>query len=393
MQEVLCLKCAKHEALKKYILENGEEGKCSICDDLNKFTVNVTEDTRIGNLFRALVRYYYSEDEYNGHLGGDGIYSLFHRDNPILNYDAKLDEYDLRSEGVIWQLTEPCYSNYKEGVSLYSGYDNDGFQLKPLVRIIDSNSFYLKKIRRRLKEDNYFIVEKDVRRFISKSLNKISQELQKGSLFYRARIGFEKILYKEVEWIRYEKYYVPYRKSDISSPPPLNANAGRLNRQGVSFLYLASDSDTAISEVRPHPGHFVSLGKFYLRSKISIVDFSKADIYDFFDSDQQLDIYHCLICLDKIFSMPITPEQAHEYSITQLITDLILKKGFNGVKYRSSVGSGFNFTCFYPKKFKYIIDEASVHSVKSLNYDTYALLNEADDKEIEKLIDFSTFKR
>ena len=42
-----------------------------------------------------------------------------------------------------------------------------------------------------------------------------------------------------------------YESSDIKAPPRGTASSGRINPAGISYLYLASDKTTAISEVRP----------------------------------------------------------------------------------------------------------------------------------------------
>ncbi|MBK9430964.1 MAG: RES family NAD+ phosphorylase [Sphingomonadales bacterium] len=42
----------------------------------------------------------------------------------------------------------------------------------------------------------------------------------------------------------------------------------------------------------------------------------------------------------------MTPEDRHKYAFTQLIADKLIRGGFDGVSYRSSVGSGKNPVCF-----------------------------------------------
>ena len=42
------------------------------------------------------------------------------------------------------------------------------------------------------------------------------------------------------------KIKAPFKDKEISCPLPNKANAGRANRQGVSFLYLSSTMETAL---------------------------------------------------------------------------------------------------------------------------------------------------
>ena len=53
-----------------------------------------------------------------------------------------------------------------------------------------------------------------------------------------------------------------YMNSDMGAPPCTICTAGRINPEGISVLYLASDADTALSEIRASTYDYVSIGKF-----------------------------------------------------------------------------------------------------------------------------------
>ena len=55
----------------------------------------------------------------------------------------------------------------------------------------------------------------------------------------------------------------PFLGDQIGAPPPLAATAGRLNRVGVSFLYLATDKLTAAAEVGPTRAQAFHRGLFF----------------------------------------------------------------------------------------------------------------------------------
>lgn len=61
---------------------------------------------------------------------------------------------------------------------------------------------------------------------------------------------------------------------DRMKPQPRLAREGRVNPKGISCLYLAQDPDTAMAEVRPWPGSFVSLGQFRLSGDAVVIDCS-----------------------------------------------------------------------------------------------------------------------
>jgi RES domain-containing protein len=80
--------------------------------------------------------------------------------------------------------------------------------------------------------------------------------------------------------------------NEIGAPPPTIATPGRLNRSGVSFLYLSTDETTAAAEVRPHPGHRVSIAAFRSLKEIRLADFGAIDVADFSASDATLALFH-----------------------------------------------------------------------------------------------------
>lgn len=163
---------------------------------------------------------------------------------------------------------------------------------------------------------------------------------------------------------------MPFQRTEIEAPPPTRAESGRANRQGVSFLYVATSIETAVAEVRPHPGHRLSVCGFRAVSDLRIADFGQLCLRDYASSDQELDVFHLAISIDKAMSFPVTPEERHRFSVTQLIADLLRKNGYDGIRYRSSVGLGSNLCIFSPPKLSTIEGNARVIFVCGLAYKT-----------------------
>ena len=126
----------------------------------------------------------------------------------------------------------------------------------------------------------------------------------------------------------------------------LRSAPGRLNLGGVSFLYLSTDETTAAAEVRPHPGHRVSLASFRSLKELRLADFGAIDIADFSSSDAMLEIFHLGYTISREISLPITPEDRHKYSVPQLLADLIRRQGYEDIRFPSSVAPGANICVF-----------------------------------------------
>lgn len=365
MSASLCVKCAKDASLSEVISARGSlKVECAICGALNVTSLECS-DVSLRSLFRALVRYNFSEWEYNTHMGGDRLELLFHRENPITAYESgwHTENYELALD----EMLDPGYENYDEGISLFSGYAKDGTQLMPLGAIKSSSDESLMKLRRELERKNYFLFEKEIRKLLKPHIQKLERFVEKGNILYRSRIGSESRATPLHGWGD-RWHYKPYSGEQLSAPPPLIVGGGRLNRPGVSYLYLATNEETAISEVRPHPGHYVSVGAFECRARLRVADFNAVSIREYSESDLKLDQFLRLKTIDELFSLPVPPEERGKFSFTQFLSDAIRHLGFEGIAYKSSVGKGVNFAVFDPQSFSYHASSAKVLRVDHLEY-------------------------
>jgi hypothetical protein len=376
----ICIRCAKHPALKRYIRENSDNiGQCNICKNEGIPCIALNESSRGKQVIRGLIRWYWSEWEYNPHIGGNDISDFFYKENPILNHVAILDgQPDLGElDPVIQAITWPATEEYKKGVSLFSGYYKDGDKVfPPLEALRNLTANYLAHLERHLLEQNYFLLEDEAIRYFKQYVTKIDSTIHTSDHFYRARLGFkEEITPEGIDWKNWSlnkptRYKLPYTSIEIGAPPISNATAGRMNRLGVSYLYLSSDIQTAIAEIRPHPGHYVSVGKFESLNNIRVVDFRAIDLYEYLLTDEIIDDEHYLMLtnINEKFGVPVTPEERTYYLVTQFISDVFRKLDYDGIAFKSSVGSGYNLTIFDPSYFRYINEESSVYSIDSLQY-------------------------
>jgi len=361
-----CVKCAKDPFLAALISEAGSlTAECAICGTFNIMSLDCN-DNCLRNLFRALVRYNFSEWEYNTHMGGDDLERLLRQENPITAYETiwNTDNY----EEALSHIFHKPYEDYDKGISMFSGYDEGGEQLPALSAIKDSSDSTLVKLQRQLEEKNYFLLEEDARKLLVPHTRNLERFIEAEKILYRSRIGFKHRATPLFGWGD-TWHYKPYDVDQLSAPRPLAAGGGRLNRPGVAYLYLATDEKTAISEVRPHPGHHVSVGAFQCSSRLRIADFNAISIREYCDSDHKLRQYLFLKTIDKLFSLPVPPEERGRYSFTQFLSDALRHVGFDGIAYRSSVASGVNLAVFDPCSFSYVAGSAKVVRIDHLEYD------------------------
>lgn len=158
---------------------------------------------------------------------------------------------------------------------------------------------------------------------------------------------------KEIFRARINKRGETYTLGEMGRPPVDKALNGRANPLGISYLYAASDTSTAISEVQPYKGEIVTVAKISLIGTLAVVDLRdpKRTASPFeLDEDDLRTLFSempLLITLGEELSKPIVPKEAAlEYLPSQYLCELIKSFGFTGVLYKSSLATGDNIALF-----------------------------------------------
>lgn len=361
LQVSICTDCARHPSLKKMIEADLAVGICAFCCRTDAQVRNPENTEPMAMLMRALIRFYWDEFSYNPHWGGEDVLELFNEaDNPVVEPFVANDYYDDFDH----LLQDPPYPGWKKGVSIYAGFDADGMRMLNSA-ISRSTPTAVADLRKRLNASNFGTIERELEALIKPFLADLKFVVPKGGTWYRARTGVE------AQFLRsdgFDTHIVrqPYMGADIgASPKPGN---GRLNREGRPVLYLGSDPYTALAEIRPHPGHYVSLGGFELLRDLTVADFDP-DILLFSTSDERLWMYEIIQTFDRWMSTPVTPDDKASYLITQLLAEILQAQGFHAVQFRSSVSDGVNLCLFDRAHAAFVEGHSRVRFVQSVHYE------------------------
>jgi hypothetical protein len=150
------------------------------------------------------------------------------------------------------------------------------------------------------------------------------------------------------------------------------AREGRANPKGIAYLYLATNRETALAEVRPWIGSMISVGQFKTARELRIVNCTT-------DSNGQR-LYLCgepspaereesvWADIDRGFAKPVDPsDNLADYAPTQVLAELFKASGFDGIAYRSALGPGHNIALFDPDTADLV--DCFLFRVKNLNFD------------------------
>jgi RES domain len=191
----------------------------------------------------------------------------------------------------------------------------------------------------------------EVERFLEAVVATIKRRrkiLRKGARLYRAQRGY---ILKNEEEIGTEipDAFMPERMR----PLPDKASEGRVNRKDKPCLYLAEHKDTAMAEVRPWIGAYITLAVFEVVRNCALVDCSedKLTTLDLLmrEKESTAEELEQAIWGDiaKAFSTPLTRDDTlEEYWPTQCLAERLKAVGYDGVAYQSALGKGRNFALF-----------------------------------------------
>ncbi|QLY40728.1 RES family NAD+ phosphorylase [Hujiaoplasma nucleasis] len=203
------------------------------------------------------------------------------------------------------------------------------------------------------KNKNRYIYEKHIVSILDdlkEMFDKHSVVMEQGTILYRSQIGSE--------WVEENGngQLLPYNKARMY-PRKRLAREGRANPKGIPYLYLASDTETSLNEVRAWPGQEVSTCTFTSEKELRLVDLSKKRESGLAsmvinikkgkimskDSNDNL-----LGEINQAFTTPVrNSDDSSDYVVTQIISELIKTEGYDGIVYNSYfTKSGKNIVIF-----------------------------------------------
>jgi len=331
-----CTECFLDEYIKDFIKEHGILGRCDYCKSKNVHIINPDD---LQGLFTPLVSLYTAQIEcmpmeiLKECDEGRFIWEILSEDWEVF------DDSSIGKE-IIEEMFMPCdpsdprplfLDNYVEREDELWGHDQDySDKLKHdwenfCNEIAHKNRFFPNKNRVLGLLDDILVFSEYI--------------IGKDEYLFRARISSGK----------------KYKPNEMGRPPANKAIEGRANPAGIAYLYLASDCNTAISEIRPQLGDRVSVAKFKINKKLQVIDLRQTAIGSPFRWGDNLEfvlkVQGFLKMLGFILSKPVDKNKSlFDYLPTQYLCEFIKKQGYEGVVYMSKLGKGHNIVLFNDNK-------------------------------------------
>ncbi len=212
------------------------------------------------------------------------------------------------------------------------------------------NSFgdYSAEVRRK----NRYIYTPDTEEFLTNVVltgKERERRIPARSNFWRSQPGNEwKPVFPDSEQIAEEP--IPLSPEKMK-PFPRMISEGRANPAGINCLYLASDANTAMAEIRPWIGSYASVGRFKTGKDLRIVDcsvhHSKQPLYFLRAPSEGEKTQAVWAHIDRAFSTPVSAsDKSLDYAPTQILAELFKNEGYDGIWYKSALSDGFNLALF-----------------------------------------------
>jgi RES domain len=178
------------------------------------------------------------------------------------------------------------------------------------------------------------------------------EKLKSGTLFWRAQLGHD---HREISSSPDLTVMVPCPYAPARMKPLVDrAKEGRASPKGIPALYVATERNTALYEVRPWLGSVISIAQFVLNRNLCIVDCSQGSagvpLWPRYMTEPPPDERERSVWtdIDLGFAEPVDrTDDVADYAPTQIIAELFKREGYDGIKYRSALSAtGHNVTLF-----------------------------------------------
>lgn len=331
-----CPNCFTDNFLKAQVEKlSNKNSKCSFCKSIN---VPVIKPEYLSTYFEPLM------DLYEINNSGQNIADLIQSDWAIFSIDR------IKQIQFLTNLTK---------TNVFAVY-----LFVPIYKKEQKNIHQWELFREELKHENRFFPKNAITKVQLEPFAEFLgiQVIPGKQKFYRARITPTEN---------------PLKRKDMGKPPKNLVLNGRANPLGIPYLYLASDIDTAIAEVRAQKGETVTVAEFHIKNKLELADLRNPQKTVSPFGNSQLELFYknmpFLNVLADELAKPVIPRITNlEYLPTQYLTELFKHIGFHGLIYRSSIAGGHNYVIFNDRKLKiveiyhYIIsDVKSCYSLKT----------------------------
>jgi len=316
-----CSNCFTDKTLKLEINQKGQIARCHYCGCNDSSTIEINNlYNLISPLIEAIINSYIEDDH------GINLIEILQEDLILFNNNTQFRELirdALHNKPELFNKRFQKIS--KDTVNEWHHFKHE---------LIHNNRFFPQTEIYK----NAFLESGNLFSIFTEVIEQLNYQITTTDTFFRARISNENLPHK-----------------DMGKPPEDKVSIGRANPDGISYLYIAENIETALTEVRPSNGQTVSVAQFKSSGDINVINlknprknisFLSLSLNDNFYNI--LKLVHLLEEFSKELSLPVLPTRSRlDYIPTQFITEFFKNLGnIDGLMFTSSFGKGCNIVIF-----------------------------------------------
>lgn len=361
----ICCDCVGEAHLSNEIEQNGEEGECSYCDEMEKsWTIKELSDSIEVAFEHHFIRTPVGPDSWQERMQAESEsdYFWYREGEPVLDVIVNLAEIsEEAANDVLEILAGRHYDRHLAKIGEESEFD-DNSHYEPRGASDENWQWEWKNFEQSLKSEARFF-SRAAAEYLASIFDGIDELKTRndGQIvvnagpgtefdhFYRARVFQSKDILQEA---------LCHPELHLGPPPGRFAASGRMNARGISVFYGATDAEAALAEVRPPVGSDVVVAKFFIVRPLRLLDLSALEGVDeegsFFDPlyKHRLERAAFLRSLGRRITRPVMPDdQDFDYLVTQAIADFLAtenKPQLDGIIFESVQSkSGRNVVLFH----------------------------------------------
>ena len=230
-----------------------------------------------------------------------------------------------------------------------------------------------------LKNENRYFVDERFQKLLFHLFFDPQSCYQKQAIVYHNQVLYRARTYHGSDAIERfshpERYgdFAGYSKDESGAPSQEKAKSGRTNPEGISYLYVTTDIETAIKEVRAQPGEIVNVATVEPLSDICVADLTSGSSgIEAGSPEKSRWVNHFALYVESLFQSP--KDSIGGYYLCQYISEFAKINNFGGIAYRSSFSQetygpmGINIAIFNPMDCK--VTSSKLYSVTQMQIET-----------------------
>ena len=343
----VCTDCISEDYLSARIVQDGEVKYCDFCQSEQNPTIGLDELAK--QVHSVLQEHFYmTSPEPEGAdllLAKEGYWEQPGKPIDYVIMDM-IDSSEELTQAVRRYLSEEYDPNWKDALSEPCPYDKfSQYEERPIdtYEFRESWTLFRQEI---LTQSRFFNkAAKSVLDYLFEGVTQLEtsegdpvvRALSSSDAIFRARLAKSEEVMDEI---------LKGAPSSLGAPPMRYAGAGRMNAEGISMFYGATDVDTCIAEIRPPIGGYIVIGRFTPLRTLRLLDLTRLrEVYlrgSLFNAEhmESLSRVQFLKQLETELSRPVIPDsESREYIPTQVVAEYLgahLDMILDGIMFSSS---------------------------------------------------------